>query len=90
MYAAVIAQIKLTKHMKTDTKRGVPKLCVFWYMIGVIQLFTALPNSGKVMAMPSAKASSFPLNQNDTILACAVIKLSLANPNNILPISMVV
>jgi hypothetical protein len=41
------------------------------------------------MAMPKAKANYFPLNQNDTILAWAVIKLSLANPNSILPTKMV-
>jgi hypothetical protein len=58
-------------------------------MSGVHKLFKAFPNSGKVIAIPKANASYLPLNQNDTMLACAVTKLSLAIPNNILPISIV-
>jgi len=40
------------------------------------------------MAIPNANANYLPLNQNDIILACAVTKLSLAIPNNILPMSI--
>jgi hypothetical protein len=75
MYAAPRAQSKLMMQMKTETRRGVPRLPDFYAMIGVIQLLSAFPNYGKVIAIPSAKASSFPLNQKETMLACAVIKL---------------
>ena len=59
-------------------------------MIGVSQLFRALPSSGKVTAMPRAKASYLPLNQKETILAWAVIRDSLANPNKMRPMRIVV
>jgi hypothetical protein len=81
---------QLTKQIPTDTRRGGPSYYpAASYIKGVHKLFKALPSSGKVIAIPNAKASYFPLNQNDTILACAVTKLSLAIPNNILPINIV-
>jgi hypothetical protein len=64
-----MAQVKLIRQMKTDTKRGVPRLPDDSYIIGVTKLFSAFPSSGKVTAIPKAKASYFPLNQKETMLA---------------------
>lgn len=69
----------------TETNNGAPRVLVDSKIFGVKKLFNALPSSGLVNIIPKAVASYFPLNQNETILACAVIKDSDAIPNNILP-----
>ena len=70
-----MAQTNPIRQNNYDTRKGVPKLSVYSFISGVSQLFKALPNSGKVIAKPSAKANYLPLNQWDTMLACAVSRL---------------
>lgn len=81
-----IPQITERIQNPTDTNNGAPRVLVDSNILGVKKLFNAFPSSGLVNIIPKAVASYFPLNQKETILACAVIRDSDAIPNNILPI----